>query len=157
MIKPRRFDENPLITPDDVKPSRDDFEVMCAFNPAAFKVDDEYRLLLRVAERPPQEEGYLTTPVLDPEKPGEYRIMRFDINTPGLDLADPRLFSLNHVEYLTSISHLRMARSTDGRNFTIDEQPLVTGSEPYEVYGVEDPRVTYLAEEGRWQIGRAHV
>ncbi len=157
MIKPRRFDENPLITPDDVKPSRGDFEVMCAFNPAAFKVGDEYRLLLRVAERPPQEEGYVTTPVIDPENPDEYRIIRFDVNTPGLDLADPRLFSVNDVEYLTSISHLRMARSTDGRQFTVDERPLITGSEAYEVYGVEDPRVTYLEEEGRWLLAYAGI
>jgi predicted GH43/DUF377 family glycosyl hydrolase len=30
-----RFAENPLITPADVVPSRPDYEVLCAFNPAA--------------------------------------------------------------------------------------------------------------------------
>ena len=47
-----RLAENPLITPSDVAPSQPDFEVVCAFNPAAVQIDATTILLLRVAERP---------------------------------------------------------------------------------------------------------
>ena len=47
-----RFNKNPLITPADVSASRDDFEVVGAFNAGAIKFKDEILLLLRVAERP---------------------------------------------------------------------------------------------------------
>ena len=48
----QRLKENPIITPADVPPSRPDYEVVGAFNPAAIRYNDEIFLLLRVAERP---------------------------------------------------------------------------------------------------------
>ena len=45
----QRFENNPLITPADVKPSRDDFEVMCAFNAGATRYNGQTVLLVRVA------------------------------------------------------------------------------------------------------------
>ena len=58
-----RFAENPIIKPCDVPPSRDDYEVVGAFNPAATIFNDEILLLLRVAERPkdknPDEQGLM--------------------------------------------------------------------------------------------------
>ncbi|RLB30992.1 MAG: glycosidase, partial [Deltaproteobacteria bacterium] len=49
-------------------------------------------------------------------------------------------------------SHFTLARSGDGRNFKIDPQPWVTPDtdprwEPYERYGIEDPRVTRIGDE----------
>ncbi len=52
-----RFACNPLITPADVKPSRDDMEVLCAFNAGATTYDGKTLLLVRVAERPIPEDG----------------------------------------------------------------------------------------------------
>ena len=52
-----RFDCNPLITPADVKPSRDDMEVLCAFNAGATTYDGKTLLFVRVAERPVPEDG----------------------------------------------------------------------------------------------------
>jgi predicted GH43/DUF377 family glycosyl hydrolase len=46
--------------------------------------------------------------------------------------------------WLTSISHLRVARSTDGVDFTIEPEPALTASAPYEAFGVEDARITLL-------------
>jgi predicted GH43/DUF377 family glycosyl hydrolase len=46
-----RAAENPILRPEDVKPSRPDFEVIGVFNAAA-RCRDEALLLLRVAERP---------------------------------------------------------------------------------------------------------
>ena len=40
-----RFAENPIIKPCDVPPSRDDYEVVGAFNPAATIFNDEILLL----------------------------------------------------------------------------------------------------------------
>lgn len=64
-----RFVQNPLITPADVKPSRPDFEVMCAFNAGATLYRGKTLLLVRVAERPKPRKGYVSTAFLDPEKP----------------------------------------------------------------------------------------
>lgn len=47
-----RYDKNPIIKPQGVKPSRPDFEVICAFNAGVAKLGDEVILLLRIAERP---------------------------------------------------------------------------------------------------------
>src|SRR5665213_4214725 len=47
-----RLDENPLIVPAHIPPTRPDMEVVCAFNPGAVRHGDEVILLLRVAERP---------------------------------------------------------------------------------------------------------
>ncbi|HPD32703.1 MAG TPA: glycosidase, partial [Phycisphaerae bacterium] len=52
-----RFDDNPLITPADVKPSRPDFEVVCVFNAGVIRLGGEILLLLRVAERPRPQPG----------------------------------------------------------------------------------------------------
>ena len=47
-----RFAANPLIVPADVPASRDDYEVVGAFNPGATFFKDQTLLLMRVAERP---------------------------------------------------------------------------------------------------------
>lgn len=62
----RRFSANPLLRPRDVRPSRPDMEVACLLNPGAFRHDGRIGLLLRVAERPVQESGWVATPVLNP-------------------------------------------------------------------------------------------
>src|SRR5579864_3737313 len=41
-----------LLGPDDFAPSRDDFEVIGAFNPGVAEVNGQIVLLVRVAERP---------------------------------------------------------------------------------------------------------
>jgi predicted GH43/DUF377 family glycosyl hydrolase/glycosyltransferase involved in cell wall biosynthesis len=75
---------------------------------------------------------------------------------PGLDLSDPRTiryrnrqggFAPGHDEftdYLSHISHLRVARSTDGIHFEIDPHPTIVPSNRLEEYGVEDPRITRI-------------
>jgi predicted GH43/DUF377 family glycosyl hydrolase len=50
------------------------------------------------------------------------------------------------VSYLTSLSHLRVATSQDGTNFTISPQPALTGSGVYETYGIEDARISRLED-----------
>ncbi|MBC8377921.1 MAG: glycoside hydrolase family 130 protein [Planctomycetes bacterium] len=140
-----RFAENPLIAPADVPPSRDDYEVVGAFNPAAIIFGDETLLLLRVAERPknklPDEQ---VAPILNPAT-GEIEHFRLKNDDPGItDIPDSRSFYFKDEMYLTSISHLRIARSKDGIHFTVDPKPAVFPELPYETFGLEDPRITQI-------------
>ncbi len=59
---------------------------------------------------------------------------------------DPRWFLYRGSMYLTSISHLRVARSRDGRHFEVEPHPAFFPLTWYETYGVEDPRITALEE-----------
>ena len=47
---------------------------------------------------------------------------------------------------LTSMSHLRAARSSDGVNFAFDPAPAIFPTNPYEAYGCEDARITFIDE-----------
>jgi predicted GH43/DUF377 family glycosyl hydrolase len=80
---------------------------------------------------------------------------------PGLDLSDPRTIRYqgnaggagganDFRDYLTQMSHLRVARSGDGVHFTVDDPPSVVPSDAYDEYGCEDPRATLI--DGVWQI-----
>ena len=62
---------------------------------------------------------------------------------------------LCRVEDFEGRSHLSVARSRDGLNgWTIDPEPLLFPStdHPPELWGVEDPRVTWVDELDRWVI-----
>ena len=103
-----RFPENPLIRPADVKPSRDDFEVVCAFNAGCVCVGDEIVLMLRVAERPRCGTDELVALVLDPDEPSRgVRVLRFKKSVPDCQEIDSRVFRYKGRPYLTSLSHLR--------------------------------------------------
>ena len=75
---------------------------------------------------------------------------------PGaaVDHATGRVVLLVRVfEEVTGRSSLALALSSDG--MTIDEiwdRPAVAREAPYEEWGVEDPRITYLEDEGRYAI-----
>lgn len=148
MIK--RFAENPVLTPADVIPTRPDLSVECLLNPGAFEYRGKIGLLLRVAERPVQEEGYLSTPVLDPVSEGGIRILRFRKDDPLLCSSDPRGFSYDGRAYLTTLSHLRLAWSADGVHFQVDPKPTLAGLGTLEGFGIEDCRVEFV--EGRYWL-----
>lgn len=140
-----RFSENPLIRPSGVRPSRSGMEVACVLNPGAFRHEGRTGLLLRIAERPVQEPGWISTPVLDSSAEGGVAILRFrESECSWID--DARIFSHQGKSYLTTLSHLRLAWSSDGRNFTVDETPALLGEGPWESFGVEDCRVTQIGE-----------
>lgn len=83
-------------------------------------------------------------------------------NLPGLDLRDPRsiryrnasgslrMANEGYIDFLAQISHLRVARSTDGVSFAVDETPAIAPHTNMEEYGVEDPRATFI--DGEWHI-----
>ena len=138
-----RFDNNPIITASHVRPSRPDFEVMCAFNAGAARYNGKVILLVRVAERPIPRPGYVATATMNPvTKQIEPVYVKCD--DPDLKLDDPRLFFYKGIMFLTSISHLRLAESSDGRHFTVAETPALAPDNQYETYGMEDPRITFI-------------
>ncbi|HEV58101.1 MAG TPA: glycosidase [Phycisphaerales bacterium] len=142
-----RLKENPLITPADVPPSRDDYEVVGAFNPGVTVFNDEILLLLRVAERPRNRPAnQQVAPVLDPAT-GKLVLFRVKNDEYDLEVPDSRSFTYKGQMYLTSISHLRLARSTDGVHFTIDPQPAVFPQTLYETFGLEDPRISRIGDD----------
>ena len=140
-----RFAENPLVKPSDVTPSHPDLQVWRSFNAGATLYKGKTVLLMRIAERPVPEKGYLSTAYLDPKNPGQYKILRVKRNDPDLDDADPRgVFFYKGTAYLYCVSHIRMATSDDGRHFTVAPKPTILPEFDYEVYGVEDPRITFI-------------
>ncbi len=139
-----RSSHNPIIEPKDVKPSRSDFEVIGAFNAGVARFKDEVILLLRVAERPINTHPDVTLVGIYDVSEGEIVLREFSKDDPENDFSDPRLIVRPTETYLTSISHLRLARSKDGINFEIEDSPAITAANDYETFGTEDPRVSLI-------------
>lgn len=144
-----RLEENPLLTPDDLAPTRPGVEVMCTLNPAAVRVGDEILLLVRVGEKVPDEPDYVAYLYYDAEA-DELQVGRYAKDDPRLSCPDGRGYYYDGRMVLSSMSHLRIARSRDGRAFTFDPQPAIFPATPYEAYGCEDARITFL--DGRYYI-----
>ncbi len=144
-----RLQANPLLTPADVQPTRDDLEVLCTLNPAAVRIGGEILLLVRVGEKARPEPGSVAYVHFDAEA-GATRISRIAESHPELTVRDNRGYFLGERMLLTSMSHLRIARSTDGEHFTFDESPAIYPSTPYEAFGCEDARITPI--DGRYCI-----
>ena len=145
-----RFETNPILRPSDVKPSREGLEVECLLNPGVFRWQGKTHLLLRVAERPRQAEGRISTPILDPHAPGGIAIMNYALDDPDLVYGDPRAFQYQGKSYLTTLSHLRLASSADGVHFQVEEAATLTGRGELESFGIEDSRVTEI--DGRFYL-----
>lgn len=144
-----RYEENPLVTPSDVTPHRKDFEVIGAFNAGVATYKGEVIMLLRVAERPISTDAErVKSPVFNTET-NQLDILEFELSDPAYDFSDPRVITeqgKDQFSYLTSLSYLRIARSKDGRQFTIDEKPFIYPSTNLETYGIEDPRITQMGD-----------
>lgn len=145
----RRLDANPLLTPDDVKPTGPGLEVLCTLNPAAVRFGDEILLLVRVGQRPPLERDWVCYLYWDIDS-GAEKIARFARNDPNLTTPDGRGHYYRGRMLLSSMSHLRVARGRDGENFTFDKAPAIYPSTAYEAFGCEDARITRI--EGRYYI-----
>jgi beta-1,2-mannobiose phosphorylase / 1,2-beta-oligomannan phosphorylase len=138
---------NPIIRPEEVKPSHPDWEVICAFNAGVARLGKEIILLLRVAERPrDQSNEVCRVPVYD-SLAGQLTLRSFKRGAAGMDFSDPRVIGTPEGMYLTSMSHLRAARSKDGTHFSIDEQPALFPELDYEAFGIEDPRITQMGSD----------
>jgi beta-1,2-mannobiose phosphorylase / 1,2-beta-oligomannan phosphorylase len=139
----KRYDENPLISPKDLKPSSKGLKIECLLNPGVFSFERKTWLLIRVAECPEQEEGHISIPIYNASE--EIEILHFDKKDPDLDFSDPRVIRYKDKDYLTTLSHLRLMCSSDGKAFHEPEgYSPIYGKSKLESYGIEDCRVTEL-------------
>jgi len=108
-VKVFRSPNNPIIKPEDIKPSRDDFEVIGVFNAGVTRFKDKVVLLLRVAERPINKHPDIVLTAFYEVSKGKLVVKEFSKGDPENDFSDPRLIITPSRTYLTSISHLRLA------------------------------------------------
>ena len=141
----KRFSQNPILRPADLKPGIDGMEIVCLLNPGVFQFEGKTWLLLRVAERPKQIEGKISFPVYNSK--GGIEILSFDKNDPDLDASDPRVINYKMKDYLTTLSYLRLVCSNDGVHFyEPDGYPPIFGKGELETFGIEDCRVATMAD-----------
>ena len=139
----QRFRQNPILSPKDLVSSREGLEIVCLLNPGVFKFEGKIWLLIRVAERPKQKEGIISFPVLNE---AGIEIIAIEENDPDLNAGDPRVITYKGIDYLTTLSHLRLVCSTDGVHFEEPEgYPLLQGEGEDEAFGIEDCRVSLIA------------
>lgn len=139
-----RFVQNPLLSPSDLTPSSPGLQITCLLNPGVFTFRDQTWLLVRVAERPAQEEGVISFPVLSGSGTD---IISIPLDDPELVITDPRVIRYRGKDYLTTLSHLRLLCSDDGIHFREPEgYPLLQGEGPQEAFGIEDCRVVQLGD-----------
>lgn len=152
MVNIDRCAKNPLIIAEDVKPSRPGFQVDGVFNCGVAKYKEEIILLCRVAESVKcDNEDEIKIPIVV-EKDGRDTIEVIVMSKkehPEYDFSDSRAVGKRTEKgiktvYLTSLSHIRLARSTNGEDFIVEEQPFVFPIAKEESFGMEDPRVTKI-------------
>jgi predicted GH43/DUF377 family glycosyl hydrolase len=147
----QKYEGNPVVKPEDVKPSLEGYKVRGAFNPGAVAFENEILLLMRTAETCVQEEGVVRVPTYRFDKGGSHPdILEWKANDPDVVLKDTRGVVYKGQDYLSTMSHIRIARSKDGLNFTVDEEPFIYPYDEREKYGCEDARVVEI--EGRYYI-----
>lgn len=142
----RRISEQVVLRPEDLEPFGDDFEVIGVFNPGGVKVNDEIVLLARVAEKPRETRlGFTGLPRFD--SPGESVVDW--IPEEELDQSDSRVVhrKADDLKRLTSISHLRVFRSSVGLSGDWAPGPYFLPESPFEEYGIEDPRITEIEDK----------
>ena len=139
-----RAAENPILGPKGVRPSQEDLEVIGVFNAGVARYGDDVIVLLRVAERPVHtREDVVLSPIYNVDADAIV-FKPFARDDPHNNFSDPRLIVRPKETYLTSISHLRLARSVDGIRFRVADGPVIQAAGEYETFGIEDPRITQI-------------
>jgi len=131
-----------LLRPADFAPSRDDFEVIGAFNPGVIEVQGRVVLLARIAERPRESRiGFVALPRFT----NGSEIVVDWVRRDEVEYVDPRVvqFLETGCVRLTFVSHLRVVTLADSGAV---EGAAFLPHEPWEEFGVEDPRITRVDE-----------
>jgi predicted GH43/DUF377 family glycosyl hydrolase len=141
----RRLFNACLCHPGDLRPSRDDLEIVGVFNPGAIAFGDELILLVRVAERPRERRaGHAALPRW---QSGAGLIVDW-IADDEIDFLDARVVrrKCDGLVRLTFVSHLRILRSRDGRSINCEDDARFEPQSEFEEFGVEDPRITRIGD-----------
>lgn len=139
----KRFRENPLLKPQDLAASAANLQVFCLLNPGVFRYQHKTYLLIRVAESVAPQEGKLFIPMRMANDLLE--VMELQLDDPDLINTDARIINYKGLDYLTTISYLRLFSSDDGINF-IPEPLQLHGTGTLERYGIEDCRVSQIED-----------
>lgn len=140
-----RFPENPLLSPSHLQPSAEGLHIACLLNPGVFTFEGKTWLLVRVAERPQQNDIVVSFPILT--ETGETQIMQIALNDADLIATDARVVRYKGVDYLTTLSHLRLLCSDDGVKFHEPEgYKKLFGKGALQTFGIEDCRVTQMGD-----------
>ncbi|MFH1419270.1 MAG: glycoside hydrolase family 130 protein [Planctomycetota bacterium] len=142
----RRLFNACLCQPGDLRPSRDDLEIVGTFNPGAIAFGDEVIMLARVAERPRERrEGYTALPRWHT---GAGLTVDWIANDE-IDSSDARVVRRKRdgLVRLTSASHLRILHSGDGRSIDREDDDRFEPHGEFEEFGVEDPRITRIGDK----------
>jgi len=139
----KRFQENPLLKPQDLVGSAPNLQVICLLNPGVFTYQNKIYLLVRVAESVAPQEGKLFIPMRMANDLLE--IMELKLDDPDLINTDARIINYKGLDYLTTISYLRLFSSEDG--ITFKPEPLQLHSiGTLERYGIEDCRISKIED-----------
>lgn len=141
----RRLSTRLLLRPEDVPPSRADFEVVGVFNPGAARAGEEVVLLVRVAERPRERRsGFTGLPRWGPTG----GLMVDWVPDEELVPIDPRVVrrKADGLVRLTFTSHLRVVRCGEGRAVREITEVTFCPQGEVEEFGVEDPRITPMGD-----------
>jgi len=139
----KRHSDQLLLRPSHVPPSRDDFEVIGAFNPGVAEFEGEVVLLVRVAERPKEQRpGYVPLPRW---VPGDGLIIDW-MSEDEVNQDDPRVVQVKKTGRmrLTYTSYLRLVRCGDGRAIREITDIQIKPETELEEFGIEDPRITKI-------------
>lgn len=141
----RRFRQNPLLEPKDLQPSNKNLQIISLLNPGVFVFEGKIWLLVRVAESIAQKEGVLFFPIVNAA--GEIEIIEVSLTDPDLVATDARIVQYKGLDYLTTLSHLRLLSSEDGIHFSEpNDTASLLGSGKLEQFGIEDARVSKLGD-----------
>lgn len=143
-----KYKSNPIIKPEDIKTDNEELEVLGVFNPGATRDKEKVILLLRVALKPRDEKGWIKIFVADKYNDYNLKILKWKkLKSLKLLSDDKRYIDINDKRYLTSLSVFYLAESFDGLNFTISPDPVFFPATDYEIYGVEDPRISKIEDD----------
>jgi len=156
----RRSPRNPVVAPEMVRPSRPGWRIDGTFNAGVTRFGDETILLVRIAESVVADDPDMVIVPLLEEVDGAWQCTTrsFRRDDRAYDFGDPRMVRSRadpRDVFLTSLSHLRLARSNDGEAFVVDDVPFLFPANRSERFGCEDARITAI--EGRWYINYTAV
>jgi len=132
-----------VLGPEEFSPSREDWEVVGAFNPGVAVVEGRDALLVRVAERPKEQRaGYVALPRWDMERGP---VVDW-VEETDAELIDPRVYRVlsTGLIRLTFISYLQLVWIGEGQSVELAENGRIVPLTEWEEYGVEDARITKI-------------
>ncbi|MDO8625406.1 MAG: hypothetical protein Q7R47_04960 [Candidatus Diapherotrites archaeon] len=142
-----------LVRPPQLAPSSPKFRMRGVFNPAAYRMaDNNIALFCRVAETPFHGERYFLSPKMIGTNRFSYRMEQI-LRQHG-QVSDEAFTTREGLVRLPTLSHIRrvVIDPSGGKVLSVSQKPDFFGINGEGEFGVEDPRITYLEEEGLYAM-----